>query len=265
MMPVWLTEMDEVLRGQKADPHLLSEGTAHIRTGPLVLGAVLLGLIYGLCMGLYAVVTRTPPSLAQMAASTVKVPALFFLTLVVTFPSLYVFSALLGVRLGLADTFRLIIVPIAVNLAVLASLGPITAFFTLSTTSYAFMKLLNVFFFGVAGLIGLKILLTMLSRLEEAQSLRGAERQPLPASAGGTATEPSAADQPVPQPARPERAAAFRTFQVWVVIYALVGAQMGWILRPFIGDPDLPFAWFRQREANIFVDIVRTIGELLGM
>ena len=54
------------------------------------------------------------------------------------------------------------------------------------------------------------------------------------------------------------------TFHVWIVIYALVGAQMGWILRPFIGSPDLPFHWFRSREANIFVDILRTLGELLG-
>ena len=58
---------------------------------------------------------------------------------------------------------------------------------------------------------------------------------------------------------------ARRTFQVWVVIYALVGAQMGWILRPFIGSPDLKFEWFRHREANIFVDIARTLGELLNL
>lgn len=58
---------------------------------------------------------------------------------------------------------------------------------------------------------------------------------------------------------------ARRTFQVWVVIYALVGAQMGWILRPFIGAPNLKFEWFRGREANIFIDVIRTIGELLNL
>jgi hypothetical protein len=39
---------------------------------------------------------------------------------------------------------------------------------------------------------------------------------------------------------------------------------MAWLLRPFIGAPGLPFEWFRSREANFFVDVVRTMGELLG-
>jgi hypothetical protein len=48
------------------------------------------------------------------------------------------------------------------------------------------------------------------------------------------------------------------------MIYALVGAQMGWILRPFIGAPSLSFQLFRGREANFFVDFLRTLGQLLG-
>jgi len=263
-MVEWLKELDEALRGHKGDPQLLAEGTGHIRILPLAAASIALGIVYGVFMGLYAVTTRTPPSFAQPIASAVKVPALFFLTLVVTFPSLYVFSALLGVRLGPADTFRLILVPIAVNLAVLASLGPITAFFTLSTTSYAFMKLLNVFFFAVAGFIGLKVLLKMLSGMEEAP-LAAAPPRSDPVQADPPAAEPGQAPPaPVPPPhGRRERATAGTTFMVWIFIYALVGAQMGWILRPFIGAPDLPFTFFRERQANFFIDVLRTLGELL--
>ncbi len=263
-MLTWLRELDEVLRGHKADPKLLIKGTSHIQIEPLVFGSISLGVLYGICMGLYAVTTRTPPSFVQLIASALKVPALFFLTLVVTFPSLYVFSALFGVRLGPRDTLRLIMVPITVNLAVLASLGTITGFFTLSTTSYPFMKLLNFFFFAVSGVIGLKILLSMLSRLEEAQTPRAvAVIEPV---ASPNEKPGEAVSTPLtPQPTSSERTMAQRTFQVWVVIYALVGAQMGWILRPFIGSPNLEFEWFRNREANIFVDIVRTLGELLNL
>jgi hypothetical protein len=261
----WLKELDEVLRGHKADPRMLAEGTAHIHVGRLLVASIVLGITYGVFMGLYAVATRTPPSFEQLAASAVKVPALFFLTLVVTFPSLYVFSALLGVQLGPKDTFRLILVPIAVNLALLASLGPITGFFTLSTTSYPFMKLLNVFFFAVAGFVGLKVLLAMLSSLEAAQ-LPSAGAPGEPGKADGAASErdellPAA---PLHRHTLRERTMASTTFMVWVVIYALVGAQMGWILRPFVGAPDLPFELFRNREANFFVDVFRTLGELLG-
>jgi hypothetical protein len=27
---------------------------------------------------------------------------------------------------------------------------------------------------------------------------------------------------------------------------------MGWLLRPFIGNPGLPFEWFREKEGNFF-------------
>ncbi len=264
MATTWLTQLDEVLRGRKADPALLAQGTTHVPIQPLAGLSILLGMGYGLCMGLYAVATRMPPSVAQMLACAVKVPALFFLTLVVTFPSLYVFSALLGVRLNPTDTLRLILVPITVNLAVLASLGTITAFFTLSTTSYQFMTLLNVVFFGISGAIGLKVLLTMLSRLEEAPRSPAAYASVLAPAAGAAPPGPPESGKPAAATRTPDGTVARTTFRVWVVIYALVGAQMGWILRPFIGAPNIRFEWFRHREANIFIAVFRTIQTLLG-
>jgi hypothetical protein len=52
-------------------------------------------------------------------------------------------------------------------------------------------------------------------------------------------------------------------FRCWVVLFALVGAQMGWVLRPFIGRPELPFEWFRDRNSNFFAAVLRALGELL--
>jgi len=265
-MRAWLKELDELLRGRSTSREALAEGTAHLRLAPLVWTSIALGLVYGVFMGIFAVANRDDPHRwLQLLATMVKLPALFLFTLVVTFPSLYVFSALLGVRLGPVDTLRLLVAAIAVNLAVLASLGPITGFFTVSTTSYHFMKLLNVLFFAIAGTIGLGFLLNTLRRLEEAQ---GVEQAPA-AEAGnpGEGPDEAGAEAPpnlVPWPLPPRKTRARTVFQVWVVLYAVVGAQMGWILRPFIGDPELPFVWFRGREANIFIDFFRTLGELLG-
>ena len=84
------------------------------------------------------------PNAMQVLASMVKVPALFFLTLLVTLPSLYVFNALVGSRLTLAAVVRLLVATLGVIVAVLASLGPIVAFFSVSTTSYPFILLFNV-------------------------------------------------------------------------------------------------------------------------
>src|SRR5437868_12466167 len=101
----------------------------------------------------------------QMIAAILKVPALFFLTLLVTFPSLYVFSALMGSRLTVNSTLRLLVAALAVMLAVLSSLGPIVAFFSFTTTSYPFMVLLNVVVFSISGVLGLAFLLQTLRRL----------------------------------------------------------------------------------------------------
>ena len=53
-------------------------------------------------------------------------------------------------------------------------------------------------------------------------------------------------------------------FRLWVIVFALVGAQMGWVLRPFIGDPNLPFAWFRVRESSFFLAILQKLASLFS-
>ena len=51
------------------------------------------------------------------------------LTLLITFPSLYVFNALVGSRLLIGAMLKLLIAAMAVMLMVLASFGPIVGFF----------------------------------------------------------------------------------------------------------------------------------------
>jgi hypothetical protein len=51
-------------------------------------------------------------------------------------------------------------------------------------------------------------------------------------------------------------------FTCWVIVFALVGAQMGWVLRPFIGDPTLEFSWFRERKSNFFEAVLNAISTL---
>ena len=42
----------------------------------------------------------------------------------------------------------------------------------------------------------------------------------------------------------------------WIVLYAFVGIQMGWVLRPFIGDPEKPTAYFREGAwGNAYVEV----------
>jgi len=253
-MSSWLKEIDDLLRGSKTQPESLAEGTGGLRLQRYAATAAVLGAVYGLSMGLYGALTHDPAVYAQFFSSALKVPALFFLTLVVTFPSLYVFSALVGARLDPLSALRVIVATITVSLAVLASFAPINAFFTLSTTSYAFMKLLNVFLFAVAGAVGLGFLLKTLRHLEEAWGLAESHE------GEGTAADST----PVQDVTAARKAAGRGLFKLWMCLYALVGAQMGWLLRPFIGDPKLPFGWFRERGGSVFLDVLQTIEDLLG-
>ncbi len=282
-----LHEVDELLRGERTTPQLLAEQGLNIRARRMVFVVIAMGMIYGLCMGSFSLLKTVPPELAgssdrymQVLASVVKTPALFFLTLLVTLPSLYVFNALVGSRLRPLGMFRLLFASLAVNTTVLASLGPIVAFFSVSTSSHAFIVLLNVAVFAVAGTLGLMFLLQTMHRMTGGDPrARPPVKGPVAAAAAADAANRDAIDDvvltPVPASQSLEPSAIdmpegevfaqhTRTvFRCWVFLFALVGAQMGWVMRPFIGSPDLPFSWFRERESNFFAAVLNALGKVL--
>lgn len=239
-MTGWLRSLDQLLRGERTRGEALQSGVFDLPLRSFVPIALLLGTVYGSFMGWYGVGRGSGDGWRQLGAAAVKVPAMFLLTLVVTFPSLYVFSALGGCRLNFGATLRLLVAAITINLAVAASLGPIVGFFTLSTDSYPFMVLLNVAVLGVAGLVGLGFLLRALRRLLGSVGVTPGGPPPLAGQADGSSR------------------AGF-IFNTWVVIYGLVGAQMGWILRPFIGHPSAPFELFRAKQGNFFLGVIENL------
>ena len=280
-----LHEVDELLRGERTTPQLLAEQGLNIRARRMVFVVIAMGMIYGLCMGSFSLLKTVPPELAgssdrymQVVASVVKTPALFFLTLLVTLPSLYVFNALVGSRLRPLGMFRLLFASLAVNTTVLASLGPIVAFFSVSTSSHAFIVLLNVAAFAVAGTLGLMFLLQTMHRMTGGdRRAKPRAKGPVAAAAAASETgsdsndggqppaaaellEPSAIDMPEGEVFAQHTQTVFRC---WVILFALVGAQMGWVMRPFIGTPELPFTWFRERESNFFAAVLGALRKVL--
>jgi hypothetical protein len=273
-----LRELDRVLRGDATQIAALRDGSPDVSARRLFLIIVVLGALYGVCMGSFAVFRHNEPEYEyhlQLLATAIKVPALFLLTLVVTFPSLYVFNALVGSRLTVLPVLRLLVASLCVNLAVLASLGPIVAFFGASTTSYSFMVLLNVVAFATAGLLGLVFLLQTLHRLTVARDATPAVLAP--PSDEIVEAEIAEFGSAVAAAVPPTRAGALdrieghvssrhvkKVFYCWVIMFGLVGAQMGWVMRPFIGSPTSPFTWFRERHGNFFEALAETILNLLA-
>ncbi len=51
----------------------------------------------------------------------------------------------------------------------------------------------------------------------------------------------------------------------WLLIYAFVGIQMAWVLRPFVGSPTSPTRFFRAEAwGNAYVEVARIVGRVVG-
>ncbi len=164
----------------------------------------------------------------QMANSAIKVPMLLMATLALSLPSYFVLNTLLGVRSDFAAAWRAVVASQAGLTIILVSLAPITAFWYASSSDYRSAILFNALMFAVAS-VGAQVLLRQAYR-------------PLIAR-------------------NPKHRWLLR---IWIVLYAFVGIQMGWNLRPFIGSPDEPVRFFRGGEwDNAYVIVARMIREAL--
>jgi hypothetical protein len=264
----WIVALDRILRGETTRIVNLRDGAIDIPLGGLSLVLVLLGMAYGVCMGTYAVVNQS--NYMQMVASMVKVPALFLLTLAVTLPSLYVFNALVGSRLTIPALLRLFVAALGVGMAVLASLGPIVAFFSVNTTTYSFML-------QTLHRISIAPYWTPTSEPRSAdipseKPITEAEVSPLPSGSNAPEIEivaPESSPSHVEGPLENVDGNVLgkhtkAVFRCWMIVFGLVGAQMGWVLRPFIGSPEDPFQWLRPRQGNFFEAVWRAILSLFG-
>ena len=266
-------DLDRLLRGEATRLGALERGHIEIDQGKLPWIIIAMGVLYGACMGCFALANSSfQVAMLQTLSSMGKVPILFFATLLVTFPSLYVFNALVGSRLTLISVWRLLLSSLAVMMTVLASLGPVVAFFSISTQTYPFILLLNVVVFGLSGFLGLKFLLGTLQRLTvvlyERPAPLGDERQQAELDEvlkifGEDDIKQGALDR---VEARAMAANVKQVFVLWMIAFGLVGSQMAWVLRPFVSDPErTQFILIAQRESNFFAAVIETLFRALGL
>ena len=183
-------------------------------------------------LALYGAVMGSSHSALQALSSAVKLPLLFLATLAVCAPTLYFLNVLYGSPQTLTQSITLILTAIAVTAVLLIAFAPIVLFFLLSTAQYQFFKLLNVAVFALSGILGVSFL-SQGMRLLTAESHEG-------------------------------EAARRRLMRIWILIYAFVGSQMAWTLRPFVGAPTMGFELFRQLGGNFYTNIFASLGEILG-
>jgi hypothetical protein len=179
---------------------------------------------------LYGLMMGTSNSLQQALASAVKLPSLFLITLFVCLPTLYFFNLLFGSQLTFRQTAALIMAALNVTAALSLAFASITLTFWLTVPDYSVFLLLNV---GVLALMsgwGLTFLIQGM-RLVHTGYL-GVRRR--------------------------------RMLLFWMLVYAFVGTQMAWALRPFVGSPEAPFELIRESQGTFYTGIYYHLRQLLG-
>ncbi|MEH2072625.1 MAG: actin-binding WH2 domain-containing protein [Nostoc sp.] len=182
--------------------------------------------IYGAIIGAYH-------SWMQALSSAIKLPALYLITLLICIPTLYFANIIFGSKRTFGQHLALVLTAVSVTSVLLFSFAPITLFFLITTNNYQFLILLNVFIFALTGFIGISSLYQATSLVLEQDNEGSKTRQ--------------------------------KILQFWLFLYAFVGSQLGWTLRPFFGTPDSVFQLFREREGNFYLSVIQAIGYLLGV
>jgi len=170
------------------------------------------GAIHGAAMGMFRL--DSAERIALVAYSAIKVPVLILLTTAIVLPAYFILNTILGLREDFARALRAVLFGQAGLALALASLAPFTMLAYASGVSHGQAQLFGALMFAIATGLGQVVLLR--------------HYRPLIAGTG-------------------ERGHRHRLMLwAWVVLYAFVGIQLGWILRPYIGVPGMPVQFFRE-------------------
>jgi hypothetical protein len=193
---------------------------------PKLRSMIVSSIIY---LALYGIVLGSSNSWLQAGTSAIKLPALFLVTLLICLPTLYFFNLLYGSQLTFAQTATLMMAAVTITGALALAFASISMFFWLTVQDYEFFVTLNVGILAITAWWGLSFL---------RQGMRYVQQ--------GTQTRPG------------------RILAAWIAIYAFVGTQMAWALRPFFGWPGAPFEPIRKLSGTFYTGLFYNITRLLG-
>lgn len=182
---------------------------------------------YGLIMGSYN-------SWMQSLTTGVKLFALILLTVSICFPSFYIVQLILGSKIKLKPLLIILLSGFVVMTTIMLAFAPIVVFFQLGAENYRFILLLHVAILIFAGSFGMKFVLDGLKY--------AFEKTEVYPKIGVT------------------------IFRYWIIIFAFVGMQLSWNLRPFVGKKDMPYQLLRaETQGNFYTTVLGSIGDLMGI
>ena len=185
--------------------------------------------LYGMAVGFW----RSP---RQALFVSLKLPLILFLTSAGNALLNSMLAPLLGLNLGLRQSFLAILMSFTIASAILGSFSPLAAFMIwnlpplasggpTSMPTYTFIQLALVAMIAFAGSVANVRLIQLLHHIS-----------------GDIAT-------------------ARRVMFGWLAGNLFLGSQLAWILRPFIGSPDLPVAFLRPTafKGNFYETVFHSV------
>jgi len=226
-------EIATLLRGETGTISMWSESW-NARRFLLHVTVIIFGAgLYGAAMGWW----RDPQQALYVA---IKFPLIILLTTIGNSLINAMFAPLLGLNIPFRQSFSAIVMSFTIAAAILGAFSPLLAFMiwnappispqTISGSTYNLIKLINVVVIAFAGMTGNVRLFQLLVRL------------------GGS------------------RAVALRVLFAWLAGNLFLGSQLSWILRPFIGSPDLPVEFFRASalQGNFYENVFQSLQQIFN-
>jgi hypothetical protein len=227
------TKLGAVLRGE---PEYLTAwiGQSHGQHLALCLGVIVTGAgLYGAAIGCW----RAPIGALFVG---VKLPLIILLTTLGNALLNAMLAPLLGLNLGLRQSFLALLMSFTIASAILGAFSPLAAFMIWNLPpmvpgapafgiTYNLIQLSLVAIIAFAGIVANLRLVQLLQQLS------------------GSATT------------------ARRVLVAWLAGNLFLGSQLAWILRPFIGSPDLPLVFVRPTafQGNFYETVFHSVQRVL--
>jgi len=184
---------------------------------------IICAVVFGASLTTYVIFMPGNPYIMQVVASCIKVPALLFLCpLIALYPTLLIsklFDRGMEARALLKASFSCIVA----TAICLAFCAPCIAILN-SFGNYTIVIFASYGAFALAGLIGCFAFYSKLIGV------------------GAPSSSPNFSS----------RESAMRISAIWLVLFGLVGAEVGWSIRPFVGWTGQPFEWIRPDHTQIW-------------
>lgn len=178
---------------------------------------------YGLILGSWDLSEANRWSIPLYNA--IKLPLLTLATTLLCLPAFFVLNTAAGVRHDFTNALRAIIGAQAAFALALVSLAPVTLLIYVSSVTRDGAILANIATFSVATSAGQIVLLRRYRPLRESRRIHSV------------------------------------LVWGWLLMFAFVGIQMGWTLRPFVGSPGIEPSFFRQNAfSNAYIRVIEIIA-----